>query len=225
MPRQYVSYYRVSTQRQGASGLGLDAQRSAVLSHLNGDKAALVAEFTEIESGKKNQRPQLMAAMAACKKRKATLIIAKLDRLSRNVAFIANLMESGVDFVAVDFPQANRLTLHILAAVAEHEREMISARTVAALAAAKARGRRLGWSNPKRRAEQHSATVSAVGSIRRAADQFAANVLPVIGQIKAAGVSTLDGIAEALNSRGVKTARGGRWHPTTVRNLLCRATS
>src|SRR4051794_33128778 len=137
---KYIAYYRVSTDRQGCSGLGLDAQRAAVASYLAG-REPLLAEYTEIESGKKNDRPQLAVALGECHRRRARLVIAKLDRLARNVHFISGLMESGVDFVAVDMPEANRLTLHILAAVAEHEREMISRRTKEALAAAKARGR------------------------------------------------------------------------------------
>src|SRR5215469_5908263 len=154
---KHVAYYRVSTARQGRSGLGLEAQRQAVSDYLNGGAWDLVAEFTEIESGKRNDRPELSRALELCRRQKATLVIAKLDRLARNVAFIANLMESRVDFVAVDMPQANRLTVHILAAVAEHEREMIVARTKAALAAAKARGKRLGWANPARQGEQAKA--------------------------------------------------------------------
>src|SRR6478672_9282933 len=137
---RFIAYYRVSTAQQGRSGLGLDAQQAAVLAYLNGGSWALLEEFTEIESGKRSDRPQLAAALAACRLHKATLVIAKLDRLARNVAFVSALMEAGVEFVAVDFPQANRLTIHILAAVAEHEASMISARTKAALAAAKARG-------------------------------------------------------------------------------------
>jgi DNA invertase Pin-like site-specific DNA recombinase len=141
---RFVAHYRVSTEKQGRSGLGLEAQRGAVEAFLNGGSWKLVAEFTEIESGKRADRPKLAEAVKAAKKHKATLVIAKLDRLSRNVAFIANLMEAGVDFVAVDMPHANKLTIHILSAVAEHEREMISQRTRAALAAAKSRGVRLG---------------------------------------------------------------------------------
>src|SRR5712671_6423852 len=140
----FVAYFRVSTDKQGASGLGLEAQREAVARYVAGAAGVIVAEFQEIESGKRNDRPQIAAALAACRLRRATLIIAKLDRLARNVHFISSLMESGVEFVAVDFPQANRLTVHILAAVAEHEATMISARTKAALAAAKARGVKLG---------------------------------------------------------------------------------
>ena len=125
---RFIAYFRVSTDKQGKSGLGLEAQREAVLAYLNGGRWALVSEFVEVKSGKRNDRPQLTAALAACKKHKAKLVIAKLDRLSRNLAFIATLMESGVEFVAVDNPHANKLTVHILAAVAQHERELIAQR-------------------------------------------------------------------------------------------------
>src|ERR671910_966338 len=141
---RFVAYYRVSTDKQGRSGLGLEAQREAVQSFLNGGSWTLAAEVTEVESGKRNDRPELDRALGLCRLYGATLVVAKLDRLARNVTFISKLMESGVDFVAVDFPQANRLTVHILAAVAEHEAAMISARTKAALAAAKARGVQVG---------------------------------------------------------------------------------
>jgi DNA invertase Pin-like site-specific DNA recombinase len=145
--KRCVAYYRVSTAKQGASGLGLEAQQMAVSEYVGRQGWELVGSFTEIESGKKADRPQLLKALEHCRRYKATLVIAKLDRLARNVAFVSNLMEAGTDFVAVDFPHANRLTIHILAAVAEHEREAISARTKAALAAAKARGVKLGNPN------------------------------------------------------------------------------
>ena len=219
---KFVSYVRVSTQRQGASGLGLEAQRKAVADYLRDRAGELVGEFTEVESGKRNDRPQLAAALASCKRHKAVLVIAKLDRLARNVAFVANLMESGAEFVAVDMPMANRLTVHILAAVAEHEREMISARTMAALAASKARGRRLGWSIEGRQQEQRRAALKGAGAGRARADAFAANIGPVVASMRAAGVTTLAGIAEALNARGIRTARGGAWYATTVRNLVLR---
>lgn len=135
----FVAYYRVSTARQGQSGLGLDAQRTAISGFLQ-DHGELVAEFMEVGSGRKNDRPQLAAALDLCLRRRAVLVIAKLDRLARNVAFVARLMESGAEFVAVDNPHANKLMVHMLAAFAEHERDQISVRTVAALAAAKARG-------------------------------------------------------------------------------------
>ena len=146
--RRFVAYYRVSTDRQGRSGLGLEAQQKAVRDYLDGGAWEIVAEFIEVESGKKSDRPELARALDACRKHKARLVIAKLDRLSRNLAFIATLMDSGVEFVAVDNPHANKLTIHILAAVAEHEREAISERTKAALAAAKARGTKLGTPDP-----------------------------------------------------------------------------
>jgi DNA invertase Pin-like site-specific DNA recombinase len=223
---KFIAYYRVSTARQGRSGLGLEAQRKAVADHLNGGAWELVAEFTEVESGKRNDRPELARALDLCRKQKATLVIAKLDRLARNVHFISGLMQSGVDFVAVDMPQANRLTVHILAAVAEHERDMIAARTKAALAAAKARGKLLGWANrahPARSKERQAQAAAQGAAINRTkADRFAANVLPIVRQIKDAGIDTLDGIASALNARGVATARGGAWYPATVRNLLAR---
>lgn len=215
---KFVAYYRVSTDRQGKSGLGLEAQRAAVLGYLNGGAWELVEEFTEVESGKKNDRPQLAAALAAAKKAKATLIIAKLDRLARNVAFVANVMESGVEFVAVDNPHANKLTVHILAAVAEHEREMISARTKAALEAAKARGAVLG-----NRTNLEEARAKAEEKRRAKADQGAANVLPIIRQIQAAGMITLRDIAGALNARGIPTARGGQWEAKAVKRVLDRA--
>lgn len=143
-----IAYYRVSTDKQGRSGLGLEAQKSAVQQYAASGGHRIVAEHVEVESGKRSDnRPQLAAALAACRLHRATLCIAKLDRLSRQLSFVANLMESGTDFVAVDNPTANRLTIHLLAAIAEHEREMISQRTKAALAAAKARGVRLGNPN------------------------------------------------------------------------------
>jgi DNA invertase Pin-like site-specific DNA recombinase len=164
---KFIAYFRVSTDRQGRSGLGLEAQREAVLAYLNGGSWTMVAEFTEVESGKYADRPQLAAALSACKKHRAKLVIAKLDRLSRNLAFIATLMDSGVEFVAVDNPHANKLTVHILAAVAQHEREAIAQRTKDALQAAKARGKRLG--NP----HLDSARQRAFLANSEAADRFA----------------------------------------------------
>ena len=218
-----VAYIRVSTDRQGRSGLGLDAQRSAVADYLNGGNWTLLDTFTEVESGRRNDRPELAKALDLCRRRKATLVIAKLDRLARNVAFIANLMDADVDVVAVDMPEANRFTLHIMAAMAEHEAALVSQRTKAALAAAKARGRKLGWSIPSRRGEQAQASLKGVAGNRARADKFAANVLPVMREIERAGVTTLRGIAEALNARGIRTARGRRWYASTVRNLVVRA--
>jgi len=213
---RFVAYYRVSTDKQGESGLGLDAQREAVMNYLNGGPWKLVAEHTEVESGKRNGRPELAKALAACRKHKAKLIIAKLDRLSRNLAFIATLMDSGVEFVATDNPHANKLTIHILAAVAEHEREAISERTKAALAAAKARGKKLGG---PRLDEARRRSIAARSEI---ADAFAANVRPIIKEIRASGVTSMRGIARALAARGVKTARGGDWSDVQVAAILRR---
>lgn len=218
---KYVSYLRVSTERQGRSGLGLEAQREAVENYLNGGRWKLLAEYVEVESGKRNDRPELQKALHHAKVTGATLIVAKLDRLARNVAFLSNLMESGVEFVAVDFPQANRLTVHILAAVAEHEREMISARTKAALAAAKARGTRLG--NPNGAAPLRGlGNGAAIAAVRENAERRAEDLRPVIEDIQAAGIGSVRGIAEELNRRGILTPRGGRWHPTSVARLLGR---
>jgi DNA invertase Pin-like site-specific DNA recombinase len=216
---KFVAYFRVSTDKQGKSGLGLNAQRKAVLDFLGGGKWTLIDEFVEIESGKQNDRPELAAALAACKKHRAKLVIAKLDRLSRNVAFIATLTDSGAEFVACDMPHANKLTVHILAAVAEHEREMISDRTKAALAAAKARGKKLG--NPK----LAEARKRAVQGNKSAAARYAANVLPVIREIRASGVQSLRGVARSLAARGIKTARGGEWTAVQVGDILRRGLS
>ena len=214
---KWISYLRVSTDRQGASGLGLEAQRAAVEAYLNGGQWTLAAEVVEVESGKRSDnRPQLALALAACRKHKAKLVVAKLDRLSRNLAFIAALMDSKVEFVACDNPHATRLTLHILAAVAEHERTMISERTKAALAAAKARGQKLG--GPK------LAIATKLGNAANAAaaDRFAANVAPVIRQIQATGATSLRAVAAALTARGIATARGGQWNAMQVLSTLKR---
>ncbi len=220
MPAHYgkfVAYFRVSTDRQGKSGLGLEAQRKSVLDYLDGGRWTLIAEFTEIESGKRNDRPELEKALAACKKQKSKLVIAKLDRLSRNLAFIAALMDSGVEFIAVDNPHANKLTVHILAAVAQHEREIISARTSAALQAAKARGKRLG--NPKLAQARRHAEVAK----KESADRYSKNILPVIREIQGSGVRSLRGVARALMARGIPTARGGAWTAVQVSAILKRA--
>jgi DNA invertase Pin-like site-specific DNA recombinase len=217
---QFVSYHRVSTERQGRSGLGLDAQKKAVSDYLNGGSWELLGEFVEIESGRKKDRPQLKAALDMCRRQKATLVIAKLDRLARNVAFVSALLESKVRFVAVDMPEADVSFLQMAAVFAEWEARKISERTKAALAAAKARGTALGWSIASRRDEQQVAAKRGAASNHDRASRFAANALPVIENIQRAGISTLSGIAEALNARGINTARGGKWHPATVKNLM-----
>jgi DNA invertase Pin-like site-specific DNA recombinase len=176
---RFVAYYQVSTDQQGRSGLGLEAQREAVRSFLNGGNWSLADEVTEVESGKRTDRPELDRALRLCRLYGATLVVAKLDRLARNVVFISKLMESGVEFVAVDFPRVNSLTIHILAAVAEHEAAMISQRTRAALAAARARGVKLG--NPANLCNQlaGSAKGNAAKATKRAAD-----LLPIITPLK-----------------------------------------
>jgi DNA invertase Pin-like site-specific DNA recombinase len=218
---QFVAYVRVSTDKQGRSGLGLEAQEAAVMAWLNGGQWELVGHFVEQESGKRHDnRPQLIAALDLCRKRKATLVIAKLDRLTRNAAFLGNLLESGVKFVAVDNANATPLTIRILAAVAQEEREQISKRTKAALAAKKARGAKLGFANPNRHGMSAREAARVRGSnISKEADRFAANTLPVVAAIKAAGIRSLKGIAEALNARGIPTARGTHWYASTVKNL------
>jgi DNA invertase Pin-like site-specific DNA recombinase len=218
---KFIAYYRVSTARQGRSGLGLEAQQQAVRSHLNGGDWQLVAEVVEVESGKRNDRPKLAEALRLCRLHKATLIIAKLDRLARNVAFVSALMEAGVEFVAVDFPQANRLTVHILAAVAEHEAKAISERTKAALAAAKARGTVLGGY----RGHTITADARALSGASRAASasRQAADIMPLIAEARAAGAKSLREIAAALNERGIPTAKGGQWQAVQVQRVLARA--
>lgn len=219
MPPAFVAYLRVSTAQQGRSGLGIEAQREAVARHCAGAGGAVVAEFVEVESGRKVRRPQLAAALAACRARRATLVIARLDRLARNVAFVSGLMESRVDFVAADVPSATRLTIHVLAAVAEEEARLASERTKAALAAAKARGVRLG--NPNLLPGTSSLAATATAAKVEQARRRAADVAPVIQEIRAAGVVSYNGIARALAARGIPTLSGrGAWDPSTVRRLL-----
>jgi DNA invertase Pin-like site-specific DNA recombinase len=208
-----VSYYRVSTERQGKSGLGLDAQRAAVLAFINGG-SEIVAEFVEVESGKRQDRPELAKALAACQLHRATLVIAKLDRLARNVAFVSGLMEAGVDFVAVDMPMANRLTVHILAAVAEHEGRAISERTKAALQAAKERGIKLGGF---RGHKVDGALGNAAKSARSA--EHARLLADTLAPLVDAGLSA-KAMAEHLNAAGVPARRGGQWHPEAVRRVV-----
>lgn len=212
----FIAYFRVSTDKQGQSGLGLDAQRTAVTGYVAACGGELVAQFTEVESGRKAERPQLAAALDACRRKKATLVIAKLDRLARNVAFIARLMEAGVDFVAVDNPHATKLLIHMLAAFAEHERDQISARTKAALSAAKARGVRLGNPHPEVAAAKGRAVLEAEAAPAKA------RALPLIVRMREEGASLRE-IATTLTAEGVPPLRGQAWHPETVRKLLARS--
>jgi DNA invertase Pin-like site-specific DNA recombinase len=215
---KFVSYLRVSTARQGRSGLGLEAQRKAVEDFLNGGNWQLVKEFVEVESGKKADRPQLEKAFQLCRLLGAKLVIAKLDRLSRDAHFLLGLEKAGVDFVAADMPQANRLTIGIMAVMAQHEREMISERTKAALAAAKRRGVKLGgWRGHVFTAREHRASAAAR---REQAQQRAADLAPVVKELQASGSVSLTAIAAGLNERGIPTTRGGQWSATQVMRLL-----
>lgn len=210
----FVAYYRVSTARQGVSGLGLEAQKKAV-SDFAANGGEIVSEFTEIETGKRADRPQLLAAIALCKKHGHTLLVAKLDRLARNLHFVTTLQQTKVDFVAVDNPHATPFVIHILCAVAEQEAVAISQRTKAALQAFKARGGTLG--NPR-----HAEALPKANAVRceRAKDRNG-KLLSIVNEIKAkTGLSKLAELAEALNLRGIRTARGNDWTPSHVFNLL-----
>lgn len=219
-----VAYYRVSTASQGRSGLGLEAQREAVESLCASRGWELIAPpFTEVESGKRDDRPELAKALHRAKVTGATLVVAKLDRLSRNVAFLAALQESGAKFVAADMPEANELTVHIMAAVAQAERKAISKRTKEALQAAKARGQRLGNPNGAaalRRAQRGNS--EALEAVRSNASARAEQMRSIIEDMQARGITSLGGLAAALNEGGFVTARGGMWHASSVRNLLAR---
>lgn len=216
---KFVVYLRVSTDRQGASGLGIEAQRKSMTDFLNGGSWKLVSEFVEVESGKNNDRPQLAEAIKACQAYGARLLIAKLDRLSRDAHFLLGLEKAGVDFVAADMPNANRLTVGIMAMVAEEERRMISTRTKAALAAAKERGTKLGGY----RGGNGAAVGSALGVQARqaSAKARAADLAPVVAQLRAEGVTSLRGLAAGLAERGIETPRGdAEWSAVQVQRLL-----
>lgn len=220
--RQVVTYLRVSTDRQGKSGLGIEAQREAVSHFIAAEGLELLGEFVEVETGKGSdaldRRPVLREALAVARKAKAAVVVAKLDRLSRDVSFIAGLMAQRVPFIVAELgADADPFMIHIYAALAQKERAMIADRTRVALAAKKAQGARLG--NPTNLAE---AAAKGAAAGRAAADAFAANVLPVVRDLQAAGITTTRAIAAVLNARGVRTARGGDWHGSTVGNLLAR---
>ena len=220
--RQIISYIRVSTAAQGKSGLGIEAQREAIARFADAEGLSCLTEFVEVETGKGadalDRRPQLAAALAAARKAKAPVVVAKLCRLSRDVAFISGLMVQKVSFIVAELgADADPFMIHVYAALAEKERAMIADRTRAALAAKKAQGAILG-----NRTNLGEAQAMGAQANRAAADAFAENVLPVVHQIRAAGVTTPRAIAAALNARGIHTARGGAWHDSTVRNLLTR---
>jgi DNA invertase Pin-like site-specific DNA recombinase len=230
-----VSYLRVSTAGQGRSGLGLEAQRESVRALCDARGWAMIAEFTEIESGKRDERKELVAALAHAKVTGSVLVVAKLDRLSRNVAFLATLQDSGTRFLAADMPEANEVTIGIMAVVAQAERKAIGKRTQEALKAVKARGAwvkadgtpykvaRLG--NPNGAAALKRAgkgNEAAVAAVTHDADKFAAGLAETIARVRAQGHLSLPAIAKALNDGNVQTRRGGLWHPTSVKNLLAR---
>lgn len=215
---KFVAYYRVSTQKQGQSGLGLEAQKTSVASYLNGGKWELIGEFVEVETGKGanalDKRPQLRAALEACRKNGATLIIAKLDRLARNVHFVSGLLETGCDFVAADMPQANKVMIQMHAVMSEWERDQISARTKAALAAAKARGVKLGKAgnaNLKPNIEER----------KNVANAFAVKLSGVIQGFKANGLSQRAMVVQ-LNQLGIRTAKGGEWSLIQLQRVMKR---
>jgi DNA invertase Pin-like site-specific DNA recombinase len=216
MKRKYIGYYRVSTDRQGLDGNGITSQREIVRRFIESQHGVLEQEFSEVESGRKTDehRPQLAAALEFAKRNKATVIIAKLDRLARNAEFLLSLQNSGVDFVCCDCPNADKFTVGILALVAQRERELIGERTRLGLAAAKSKGVKLGTPNPEK-------AVAAMAMVNKSAKiEFAAKVLPVIEEIRSAGVQTLQGICDCLNRRGISTRTGKTWYPATVRNIL-----
>jgi DNA invertase Pin-like site-specific DNA recombinase len=224
MDGKFVSYIRVSTQKQGRSGLGVEAQQEAVQQYLNGGRHKIVGEFIEVESGKRNDRPQLTKALQLCRAHKAQLLVAKLDRLARNVAFISALMEADVKFTAIDLPEANNLTVHVMAAMAEYEAKAISERTKAALAAVKARGeKQLGGRRMSReRWDEHAAKGRTEGRLARSrsAAAWAKDVMPVIESLQAEGAATLREIAAGLNERGIEARRGGEWNSVQVMRVL-----
>jgi DNA invertase Pin-like site-specific DNA recombinase len=209
----YVAYFRVSTTKQGQSGLGLEAQQDAVKQYAD----SIIHSFTEIESGKNDSRIQLAAAIELCRNSGASLLIAKLDRLSRDAAFLMTIRKSGVDIVAADMPNASTLEFGIKAIFAQHEREEISKRTKVALAAAKARGVKLGTKSPE------ISSAAGVAALQANADQFAQKVLPIIRDLKAAGYTSLRQIAAALTERQVQTVRGSiNWSASQVSNIIAR---
>jgi DNA invertase Pin-like site-specific DNA recombinase len=217
LQRRYVAYYRVSTERQGRSGLGLEAQKQAVQDFLHTTDGEVTREFTEVQSGKDDARPQLAEALKLCRLTRTTLLIAKLDRLSRNVAFLATLQESGIRFVCADNPQATELVVHVLAAVAQAERKAISERTRAALAAAKRRGVRLG--NPRLVPGTRATARIATAAAQRVAKQRAEELRDVVSDARVKGHHSLRQIAAYLNQLGITSARGGQWRASSVRCL------
>lgn len=220
---RFVSYMRVSTDRQGKSGLGLAAQQKAIQSYIEG-KGTLTGEFLEVESGKgAANRPELLAAIKRCRLKNATLLVAKLDRLSRDLWFITTIQKFGVRFVCADNPEINELTIHILGALSQYERQLISERTKAALGAAKERGVILG--NPKLSDVRNTDTKAASERNQRRADDFAREVMPEIDRLVHGGAKSLRSIAEGLNVAGITTRRQTKWTAAAVQRVLARKPS
>ncbi len=217
---KFVSYLRVSTDKQGRSGLGLEAQRKAVEDFLNGGSWRLIAEFVEVESGSRDGRPKLAEAMALCRLHGAKLVIAKLDRLSRDAHFLLGLQKASVRFVAADMPEANEMVVGIMAVVAEAERRMISTRTKAALAAAKARGKRLG--RPENLKNQELGRERGRARRTETASARVTDLRPIIADVRASGAMSLRQIAAGLNRRGIPAARGGAWSAVQVKRAMER---
>jgi DNA invertase Pin-like site-specific DNA recombinase len=221
---KFVSYLRVSTKRQGQSGFGLEAQRRSVADYLNGGRWDLVEEFVEVETGKKSdaERPQLARALAACRIHGGTLVVAKLDRLARNAHFLLSLQAAGVEFIAADMPAANRLTVGIMAMVAEEEAQMISQRTKSALAAAKTRGVTLGKPENLSNAHRRMGAEVAAANRQKRASRRAADLSPIVAEIRASGANSLRQVAAELNRRGIPTTRGRTWTAIQVSRLVGR---
>ena len=219
-PQSFVAYYRVSTQKQGKSGLGIEAQKAAVAQYVSRNGGKVAAEFQEVESGKRSDRPQLALALERCRLTRSTLIVAKRDRLTRDVAFLCRLRDSKVDFVAVDNPNATPLTVTILIAVAEEERRLASVRTKVALQAAKARGVKLGNPNGAQAFGARS-RAGAVEALKAKADSFAQSLAGIVRPLLEAGLS-LRKIAERLNAEGIVTAQGKAWQANSVKRLADR---
>ncbi|HEV8066560.1 MAG TPA: recombinase family protein [Planctomycetaceae bacterium] len=225
-----IAYYRVSTKQQGKSGLGLEGQQSALQQFAQSNKATIVATYQEIESGKRSDRPELAKAISHAKRSKAVLVVAKLDRLSRNVAFLSRLMESGVEFTAVDNPHANRFSVHILSCVAEFEAQQISDRTKMALQAAKVRGVKLGSARPghwdgreqQRLAGTRKASAVAAQVHRQSADDAYGDLYATMKELRASG-QTFRQIASQLNQQGHSTRNGKEWNASQVLRVLRRA--
>lgn len=214
MKTKFVSYYRVSTDKQGLQGNGIEAQKQSVARYLASLDCELVGTFEEVESGANNKRPQLAAAIQTAKSKKAILVIAKLDRLSRNAAFLLQLQDSGVDFIACDMPNADKLSIGIIALLAQRERQLISERTRAGLAVAKQRGATLG--NP----DAAKAWGKAMTAIKARKAEFATAASKSIQEVRSTGIESLSRIADCMNKRGEKTPRGGKWTATAVKRIL-----